>query len=62
MAWNTGEACGFTATLSSPPMWANHRAVMIDTIDALDAWCPPTFRANSASRPCGATSARSRLA
>ena len=33
------------------------------TIDALDAMCPPTFTANSASRPSGAGgSGRSRLA
>ncbi len=38
MAWYTGDACGLTATLSSPPMWANHSAVMTDTIDADDAW------------------------
>ena len=53
MAWYTGEACGFTATLSSPLRWPNHRAVMIPTIDADDAWCPPTLIS-----PCG----RSRLA
>ena len=53
IAWNTGEACGFTATLSAPSRWANHSEVMIPTIDALDAMCPPTFTANSASRPAG---------
>ena len=37
MAWYTGEACGFTATLSLPSRWANHSAVMIDVIDADDA-------------------------
>ncbi|CAB4602555.1 unannotated protein [freshwater metagenome] len=36
---------------------------MIPTIDALDAMCPPTFTANSASRPAGTgAGGRSRLA
>ena len=43
MAWYTGEACGFTATLSSPLRWPNHSDVMIPTIDAELAWWPPTF-------------------
>ena len=43
MAWYTGEACGFTATLSSPLRWPNHSAVMIPIIEADDAWCPPTL-------------------
>ena len=43
MAWNTGDACGFTATLSSPLRWPNHRAVMMPTIDAELAWWPPTL-------------------
>ena len=38
MAWKTGEAWGLTATLSSPDRWANHSAVMIDTIEAELAW------------------------
>jgi hypothetical protein len=37
IAWYTGDACGLTATLSSPPMWPNHSAVMIDTIEAHEA-------------------------
>ena len=40
MAWYTGEACGFTATLSSPLRWPNHSDVMIPTIDAELAWWP----------------------
>ena len=43
MAWYTGEACGLTATLSAPPRWPNHSAVMIPTIDADEAWWPPTL-------------------
>ena len=38
MAWYTGEAWGLMATLSSPPMWPNQRAVMIDTMEAHEAW------------------------
>src|SRR5262245_13739912 len=45
MAWYTGEACGFTATLSSPLRCPNHREVMIPTIEAELAWWPPTFTA-----------------
>ena len=37
MAWYTGDEWGFTATLSWPVRWENHSAVMIDTIEALDA-------------------------
>ena len=37
MAWYTGDACGFTATLSSPEMCPNQSAVMIETIEADDA-------------------------
>src|SRR6056297_1865474 len=55
--WYTGLAWGFTATLSSPDRCPNHSAVMIDTIDADDAWWPPTLIAMS---PDGA--GRSRLA
>ena len=43
MAWYTGEACGLTATLSSPLRWPNHSEVMIPTIDAELAWWPPTL-------------------
>ena len=38
MAWNTGLACGFTATLSSPDRCPNHNAVMIETTEADEAW------------------------
>jgi hypothetical protein len=37
MEWNIGEACGFTATLSSGRKAVKYRAVIIDTIDADDA-------------------------
>ena len=37
MAWYTGEACGLMATLSSPSMWANQSAVMIETMEAHEA-------------------------
>ena len=50
MAWKTGEACGLTATLSSPLRWPNHSAVMIPTIDAELAWWPPTL---IVARPAG---------
>ena len=43
MAWKTGDACGLTATLSARRRWPNHSAVMIPTIDADDAWWPPTL-------------------
>ena len=50
MAWYTGDAWGFTATLSSPPMCPNQSAVMIDAIDAHEAWCPPTLMSVSPRR------------
>ena len=50
MAWYTGDAWGFTATLSSPPMCPNQSAVMIEAIDAHDAWCPPTLMSVSPRR------------
>ena len=37
IAWNTGAACGFTATRSSGRKLWKYSAVMIDTIEALDA-------------------------
>jgi hypothetical protein len=43
IACSTGEACGLTDTRSPRCSWPNHSAVMIVTIDALDAWCPPTL-------------------
>src|SRR6185312_15031131 len=45
-----GEACGLTDTLSLGCRWRNHSDVMIVTIDALDAWCPPTFRPDGLGR------------
>src|SRR5918999_5133972 len=50
MAWRTGEACGFTDTRSSARSSENQSAVMRLTIDALDAWCPPTFTPERFSR------------
>src|SRR5690606_40418775 len=47
---NTGEACGFTDTRSCGRRWLNHNAVMIDTIEADDAWCPPTFNPDGFGR------------
>ena len=35
MAWNTGEACGLTATRSAASRWANQSAVMTETSEAL---------------------------
>src|SRR3954452_8719840 len=43
MACRTGEACGLTETRSGARRCANHSDVMIDTIEALEAWWPPTF-------------------
>ena len=43
MACSTGEACGLTETRSWDCRGPNHSAVMIETIDADEAWCPPTF-------------------
>src|SRR3954447_23465129 len=50
MACSTGEACGFTDTRSSARNSENHSAVMRLTIDALDAWWPPTFTPERFSR------------
>src|SRR5215208_4879005 len=50
MACSTGEACGFTETRSGASRWANHSAVIRLTIDALDAWWPPTFTPDRFSR------------
>jgi hypothetical protein len=38
IAWKTGEACGFTATRSSGLSAEKYSAVMIDTIEADEAW------------------------
>ena len=43
IACSTGEACGFTDTRSCERKWRNQSVVMIDTIDALDVWWPPTL-------------------
>src|SRR3954454_13679141 len=43
MAWSTGDAWGLTDTRSGASRNANHSAVMSDTIDALEAWWPPTL-------------------
>src|SRR3954468_22157820 len=43
MACRTGEACGLTDTRSGASRCANHSAVIRLTIEALDAWWPPTF-------------------
>src|SRR5215212_10629524 len=50
MACSTGEACGFTETRSSARSSENQSAVIRLTIDALDAWCPPTFTPELFSR------------
>jgi pyruvate dehydrogenase E1 component len=42
-ACSTGEACGLTETRSPAESCSSHSAVMIDTMDALDAWWPPTL-------------------
>src|SRR3954463_9842096 len=43
MACRTGLACGLTLTRAGASRNANHSAVISDTIEALDAWWPPTF-------------------
>src|SRR5215213_4655792 len=50
MACSTGEACGLTETRSGASRWANHSAVIRLTIDALDAWWPPTLTPERFSR------------
>src|SRR5918996_569283 len=50
MAWSTGDACGFTDTRSSARSSLNQSAVIRLTIDALEAWCPPTFTPERFSR------------
>ena len=47
MAWKTGEACGFTATRSSGRSAWKYSAVMIETMEAQEAWWPPTFTSPS---------------
>src|SRR3954470_239705 len=43
MAWNTGLACGFTATRSSGLSTEKYSADMMVASDADEAWWPPTF-------------------
>jgi hypothetical protein len=43
IAWSTGEACGLTDTRSGARRNANHSAVMRLTMEADDAWWPPTL-------------------
>src|ERR687892_809583 len=50
MACSTGDACGFTDTRSSARSSLNQSAVIRLTIDALEAWCPPTFTPERFSR------------
>ena len=50
MACSTGDACGLTETRSSARSSENHSAVISDTIDALEAWWPPTLTPERFSR------------
>src|ERR687895_1650504 len=50
MACRTGDACGFTDTRSSARSSLNQSAVMRLTIEALEAWWPPTFTPERFSR------------
>src|ERR687895_160277 len=50
MACSTGEACGLTETRSSARRSPNHSAVIRLTIDALEAWWPPTLTPERFSR------------
>ena len=43
MAWNTGLACGFTATRSSGRNTLKYSADMMVASEADEAWCPPTL-------------------
>ena len=43
MACSTGEAWGLTDTRSGARRCSNQSAVMIETIDADEAWWPPTL-------------------
>ncbi len=43
MAWNTGPACGFTATRSCGRRISKYSAAMIEMHEAQLAWWPPTF-------------------
>ncbi len=50
MAWNTGLACGFTATRSSGRSASKYNAVITVANDADDDWWPPTFNSSSLGR------------
>src|SRR5215216_3851274 len=50
MACSTGEACGLTDTRSGASRCANQSAVIRLTIEALEAWWPPTLTPERFSR------------
>ncbi len=50
MACRTGDACGLTDTRSGASRCANHSAVIRLTIDALEAWWPPTLTPDAFGR------------
>src|SRR4029077_13609424 len=50
MAWNTGLACGFTATRSSGRSTLKYSADMMVASEAEDAWWPPTFNPSALGR------------
>ena len=50
IAWRTGAAWGFTETRSGARMCSNQSEVMMLTIDADEAWWPPTFTPDSVFR------------
>ena len=50
IACSTGAACGFTETLSGPRRNAKYSADMMLTIEADEAWWPPTFTPDGVSR------------
>src|SRR4051794_29506393 len=50
MACNAGDACGLTETRSPGCSWSNHSAVMMLTMEAVEAWWPPTLRPETLGR------------
>ena len=56
MACRTGEACGLTETRSRGVSSANQSATMMSTIEALEAWWPPTLTPEWLARPALAAS------
>src|SRR5581483_6997404 len=50
MAWSTGAAWGLTDTRSAAWSCEKYRADMMLTIDADDAWWPPTFTPEALGR------------